>query len=200
MEIRHYLTCLWPGLPELWWQGRLSALPVAAAFGIALNLLLVTRYIYPQWISGILVSMAFWVSICVWGFYVFHRIRDLPAMLQPRVASDAPDLFPEARNAYLRSDWHEAETMAMRVLAIEPRDPPTLLLLCGIYRHTERPDNAKSLMKELTRLEVADYWHLEITGEQRRIDRDLAIADEDEEPATIKMPVADSTREANRAA
>ena len=31
MEARYYVTCLWPGLAELWWRGRLSGLPAAVA-------------------------------------------------------------------------------------------------------------------------------------------------------------------------
>ena len=46
--------------------------------------------------------------------------------------------FPQARTAYLRGDWAEAEGLLTDVLAIEPRDPPALLLLTGVYRHTGR--------------------------------------------------------------
>lgn len=187
MELRHYMTCLWPGMPELWWQGQLSALPVAIGAGLWLNLLLVTRYIYPQWVSGMLVTMAIWISFALWGFFVFHRIRDLPTLLQPRTNSDVPDLFPEARDNYLSGKWSEAEKLLLRVLAIQPKDPPALLLLSGVYRHTARPDNAKCLMKELSRLEIADGWWLEIEAELKRIER-LTEAedgqDEDSEAGT----------------
>ena len=53
MEAKHYATCLWPGMADIWWRGRLSALPIAIAFALALNLLLVTRYIYPEWMASV---------------------------------------------------------------------------------------------------------------------------------------------------
>ena len=34
MEAKYYATCLWPGLPELWWRGRLNALTSAIGFGL----------------------------------------------------------------------------------------------------------------------------------------------------------------------
>jgi hypothetical protein len=176
MELRHYVTCLWPGLAELWWRGRLSALSTAIPSTICLNLFLVTRFIYPGWISPGLVSMAFWVGTAAWIFYCIRSIRELPLLLVPRQVSDAPDLFPESREAYLRGNWSEAEKLLTEVLAIEPRDPPALLLLSGIYRHTDRLASAEILLAQISRLEVADGWAVEVASEQKRLQRALQRA------------------------
>lgn len=173
MEAKYYATCLWPGLPELWWRGRLNALPAAIGFGFALNLLLITRYIYPEWLAGSLVSMAFWVGLIAWTFYVVRSVRELPNLIAPRQISEQPDRFPEARDAFLAGRWHQAEGLLTDVLAIEPRDPPALLLLTGVYRHTGRLDAAEILLHEIGRLEVADRWHHELEAEKRRLDRAL---------------------------
>ena len=173
MELRHYLTCLWPGLPELWWRGRLSALPPAIAFAMGLNLLLIMRFIYPEWLSGTLVRIACWVAIASWVFYVVRSVRDVPRIIVPREVCEQPDRFQEAQWEYLQSNWREAEKLLLGVLAIEPRDPPALLLLSGVYRHTSRPSQAEILIQEMSRLEVADAWRLEIEAEQRRIVRDI---------------------------
>ena len=177
IQPRHYLTCLWPGLSELWWRGRLSALPAAIIFAVALNLLLVFRFMYPEWLSGILVRMAVWIGMIAWVFFVIRNVRELPALLVPREISEEPDRFAEAQLSYLNADWAEAETILLQVLAIEPRDPPALLLLSGVYRHTERAENAQLLMSELSRLEVGDTWSLEIAAEMVRIDVYLGIDD-----------------------
>jgi hypothetical protein len=169
MEARYYVTCLWPGLAELWWRGRLSALPTAIAFAFALNLLLVARYLYPDWMAGGLVSMAFWIGILAWISYVVHSTRELPSLIAPRSVSDQPDRFPEARVAYLRGEWTEAERLLLDVLAIEPRDPPALLLLTGVYRHTGRLDAAEVLLNEITTLEIADSWFIEVEAERQRL-------------------------------
>lgn len=169
MEIRHYATCLWPGLAELWWRGRLSALSVAIPFTIGVNLFLVTRFIYPSWIAPGLVSMAFWIGITAWLFYLVRSIRELPGLLTPRQVSEQPDLFPEARAAFLRGNWTRSEKLITEVLSIEPRDPPALLLLTSIYRHTDRLESAEILLEQISRLEVADGWSLEVAAEAKRL-------------------------------
>lgn len=171
MEARYYLTCLWPGLAELWWRGRLAGLPAAATFALAVNLFLVTKYLYPQWIAAGLVSMGFWVGILVWIVCVVRGVRELPDLIAPRSVSDQPDRFPEARTAYLRGRWDEAEGLLTDVLAIEPRDPPALLLLTGVYRHTGRLEAASLLMREVRRLEIADTWWLEVAAESKRLEQ-----------------------------
>lgn len=174
MDSRYYATCLWPGLAEIWWRGRLSGLPAAIAFTLALNLLLVTRYLYPQWIAGGLVTMGFWIGIIAWVFAVVRGIREVPALIAPRQVSQEPDRFPEARSAYLAGNWAAAEGLLTEVLAIEPRDPPALLLLTGVYRHTGRLEAAQVLLDEIVKLEVADGWFLETQAEARRLERAVA--------------------------
>lgn len=198
MEARYYTTCLWPGLAELWWRGRLSALPAAIAFTFALNLLLVARYLYPDWMAGGLVSMASWIGILAWVFYVIRATRELPSLIAPRSVSDQPDRFPEAQTAYLRGQWEEAERLLIDVLAIEPRDPPALLLLTGVYRHTGRLNAAEVLLKEITTIEIADTWFVEVEAESRRLQLAIeaaqaASSSESESEATMNQDAADLT-------
>lgn len=171
MEAKYYATCFWPGLAELWWRGRLSALPAALAFTLVVNLILVARYLYPGWIHGGLVSLAFWGGLITLFFYIIRTARELPTLINPRETSQEPDRFPDARIAYLSGQWEEAEGLLTDVLAIEPRDPPALLLLTGVYRHTGRLEAAELLLRELSRLEVADAWLLEIEAESKRLTR-----------------------------
>ncbi len=171
MESVHYVTCLWPGLPELWWRGRLSALPAAVGFALAINFVLVTRFIYPEWLPSGLAAMAFWIGLIAWGFLVYRNIRELPEIVFPRAVSEAPDVFPDAQLAYLKGDWKLAEQLLNDVLAIEHRDAPALLLLAGVYRITQRHESAQMLMKEISRLEVADGWYLEVAAERQRLDQ-----------------------------
>ncbi|MGB7342910.1 MAG: hypothetical protein WBD20_01745 [Pirellulaceae bacterium] len=191
LQPRHYLTCLWPGMTELWWRGRLSGLPAAILFAVALNLLLIMRFLYPEWLSGILVRMACWIGVAVWAFYVIRSFRELPELLTPRQVSEEPDRFSDAQHAYLMSEWETAEKCLMKVLAIEPRDPPALLLLSGVYRHTQRAESAKLVVTELSRMEIGDTWALEIEAESRRIERDL----EDDEASGEASEETDSSED-----
>lgn len=205
MEARYYATCLWPGLAELWWRGRLSALPAAIAFTGALNFLLVTRYLYPGWMASGLVSLGFWIGVIAWLFYVIRAAREVPQLIAPRMVSDAPDRFPEARTAYLAGQWAEAERLLTEVLAIEPRDPPALLLLTGVYRHTERLEAAEILLQEIVKLEVADHWWLEAEAEARRLKRAMEAAEKSSEKAdkgtaTDEQNAADMTASSRKVA
>ena len=175
MHLSNYLTCLWPGLSELWWRGRLSALPLAIGFALAFNALLVMRYLYPTWVDPWLIGSAWWIGIVMWGVWTVKSMRALPELLQPRHVSQQPDCFPEAQQAFLAEQWDVAEARLLAVLEIEPRDPPALLLLSGVYRHTDRAGYAAALIQELQRLEVAAAWEIEIQAEAERVQRWLEL-------------------------
>ena len=80
--------------------------------------------------------------------------------------------------SYLRGDWEAAEKLLTSVLAIEPRDPPALLLLCSVYRHLDQLDHATVLINEISRLEVADPWWVEVETERKRIRRAMTAEEE----------------------
>lgn len=171
ITLKHYWTCLWPGLSELWWRGRLSALPAAIAFAAVVNVLLVARFVYSQWMSGALVWLACWVVAAAWLVLTIRSIRELPLLLTPRAVSDEPDRFPDAQTAYLRGDYAAAEEALTAVLAIEPRDPPALLLLAGVYRHSGRLQAAEMLLQGMAKLDVTATWETQWRCEFDRLDR-----------------------------
>lgn len=171
MDGKSYLACLWPGLPDLWHRGRLSALPAALAFAFALNFLLIARFIYPEWLAPLLVRIACWVAFAVWVYLVVRAVKELPTLINPRAASASPDRFSEAHRHYLQGHWRESEALLTECLGIESRDPPAMLLLAGVYRHTERLEAAENILQELERLEAAEPWWLECTAERARLTR-----------------------------
>ncbi len=173
IQPKHYLTCLWPGMAELWWRGRISALPAAIAFAAVVNALLIAKFVYSDWLSGGLVLLACWVVAAAWIVLTIRSIRELPLLLTPRQASEEPDRFPEAQIAFLRAEYPVAEKLLNESLAIEPRDPPALLMLSAIYRHTGRLHASQLLLTEVRKLEVAEQWELEFAAEQTRLERDL---------------------------
>lgn len=193
MDASCYLTCLWPGLSELWYRGRWSALPAAVAFGVALNALLVARFLYPEWLAPSLVRFACWIGVAIWLVLAFRAAGRLPALLQPRRASETPDRFAEAWQEYLRGRWHEAEAMLAGCLEVDPRDCQSLLLLAGVYRHTERFEAAAETLRQLSRLETADAWWLERQAEEKRLARhqqprgDDASGEADETEETAEL-------------
>ena len=184
MPRHYYLTCLWPGLPEIWFRGQLGSLPIAIGFAVALNAVLVSRHIYPEMLPAALASMAFWIGGALWVLCGIHAARELPMLVCPRQVVDTPDRFEEAHAAYLAGQYERAEEAINDVLSIEPRDPPALLMLVGIFRHTDRLENAALLLDEIRRTEAADRWFLEVNLEQKRLDRQLEPLDEPSEEST----------------
>lgn len=173
IQAKHYWTCLWPGMSELWWRGRLSALPTAVAFAAVVNALLIAKFIYPGWLSGALVMLACWIAVAAWGVLTVRAFRELPLLLSPRQVSDQPDRFAEAQTAYLTGNYALAEEALTAGLSIEPRDPPALLLLAAVLRHTGRLHAADALLTEIPKLESAAAWNLEWESERARLERDL---------------------------
>lgn len=191
---RHfYLTCLWPGLPELWFRGQLASLPIAMAFAAALNAVLISRYIYPGILPSAISSMAFWIGGALWIVCGLHAVRELPMLVCPRVVSEKPDRFEEAHAAYLAAEYAVAEDAINEVLAIEARDPPALLLLVGIYRHTDRLESAEILLEEIRRTESADRWFLEVSLEEKRLSRQFDQNSSDEAETTQNDDLNDRT-------
>ncbi|EGF27051.1 tetratricopeptide repeat protein [Rhodopirellula baltica] len=173
IQAKHYWTCLWPGMSELWWRGRLSALPTAVAFAAVVNALLIAKFIYPGWLSGALVMLACWIAVAAWVVLTVRSFRELPLLLAPRQVSDQPDRFAEAQLAYLTGNYALAEEALTAGLSIEPRDPPALLLLAAVLRHTGRLNAADALLTEIPKLEAAAAWNLEWESERARLERDL---------------------------
>jgi hypothetical protein len=190
LQPKHYLTCLWPGMAELWWRGRISALPAAIAFAAVVNALLIAKFIYSDWLSGGLVLLACWVVAAAWIVLTIRSIRELPLLLTPRQASEEPDRFPEAQIAFLRAEYAVAEKLLNANLAIEPRDPPALLMLSAIYRHTGRLHASRLLLSEVRKLEVAEQWELEFAAEQARLERDVNAREEESEESAEDAPTA----------
>lgn len=179
MDATRYITCLWPGLPELWYRGRWSGLPAALMFAVCLNFLIVARFIYPEWLIPALVRVACWVGVGVWIMLVVRACSRLPALLQPRAVAETPDAFPEAQRFYLQGQWEQAEAALASCLEVDARDCQALLLLSSVYRLTGRLEAAGRVLEQLGRLETGDSWWLECAAEKSRLERYVEAATDD---------------------
>jgi len=173
MSGTYYLTCLWPGLVEIWWRGRLTALPYAIVFSLLVNIYLVASFIYPDWLPASVAGLIFWIGVPIWILFVIRDLRNLPAIMNRVETPEACDLYKAALAQMLAKQYADAEGSLTDMLGIEPRDPPALLLLAGLYRQTQRFEAASLLLREMSRLEVSDAWWLEIDAEQRRLSRQM---------------------------
>lgn len=166
----------WPGLAGLWLRGHWLGLAGAVGFAAAVNLALLTTFVWPRLVSRDLppwaVPVAAWVLVLwLWtiGWKGAARIlaREAAKSLQPDAVSDA--LLCEAQTEYLRGHWLEAESLLMRLLVRRPGDAEARLLLASVCRRSGHAEQARQQLAELARLPAAAVWRDEIAAEVQKL-------------------------------
>jgi hypothetical protein len=159
-------TYLWPGLPQLWYEGAWSALALAFGFGLLLNLLLAVTFVWVELLAPPLVTVG-WLALAV--LWVLSMLGVRSAAGQSAEGTSLPaveDLFRSAQSEYLRGNWFQAEAFLQQILEQNPRDAEARLLLATLLRHTRRLSEAREQLGCLQRFESADSWHVEIARER----------------------------------
>lgn len=170
MHSSPYIICLWPGLPRLWIRGDWAALAIAVAFGAALNLVLVSSFVWPELLPRSFILIGWLVLGTVWLASVFQAYRSLPHLREPPRVDDR-GLFIQAQAEYLKGHWFEAETLLRQLLRHCSRDVDVLLMLATLYRRTGRHDEAAKQLDRLDRLDEARKWRWEIIQERTTLKR-----------------------------
>ena len=129
-----YTTCLWPGLPQLWWQGAHWGLVAAVGFAVAVNFALLSSVVWWQLLDPS-ARNALWMSIAsVWLVSAAVSLRLRRRWLPGSAEQVEGDLFPEAVDEYLKGNWLQAEQLLARLLERDRRDVPARLTLATLLR------------------------------------------------------------------
>lgn len=169
MRAAQWLLYLWPGLPQLWWRGAVSALAVAVGFALALDAALLATWVWSELLATSLRPLVWPVLGLVWiGGMTGTAWRGLSAVASAELGQ-REDLFPRTLGEYLRGNWLEAEILCRRLVERNAGDAEALLLLATVLRHTSRTDEARSTLAQLRRLDAAAAWKQEIDDEQARL-------------------------------
>jgi hypothetical protein len=159
-------TYLWPGLPQLWYEGAWSALALAIGFGLLLNLLLAVTFVWIELLTPPLLTVG-WLALGVlWLLSVIGARGAVQRTMEPAQDEAGQDLFRSAQSEYLRGNWFQAEAILLRLLERDPRDAEARLLLATLLRHTKRFKEAREQLACLARFESAERWTEEIEREQ----------------------------------
>ncbi len=167
---------LWPGLAALWLRGSRRGLFVAGAFAVALNLALITTFVWPQLLGRGLppwvVPTAAWVLV-LW-FWVVSARASARIVAEERSRNTPPnqaatDLLCQAQTQYLKGHFSQADALLARLLIQSPGDMEARLLAASICRHTARRDEAMQRLAELSTFPAATQWQVEIADEHRRL-------------------------------
>jgi hypothetical protein len=198
------LAAVWPGLLQAWLLGRWRGLSLAVAFAAALNLALITTFVWPEWPLRSLPDLAAttaWVLVLGLWIIGFRGVRsDWRLICPPQAAPATPEQsewFRDAQIYYLKGHWIEAEAVITRLLNRQPADVEAKLLLASIQRRTERLTPARQTLIELTEQPAACRWHYEITAELKQLsERESNAAESLTQTAETQLPTIEQPRKA----
>jgi hypothetical protein len=199
MRIVRWATYLWPGLPQLWFDGAWSGLALSIGFSLLLNLLLVASLVWGELLEPAVLRFGWlalglaWASSLVllgWGEKSRSIVEQSPAQ---------EDLFRRALTEYLRGAWFEAESLCGQVVANHPRDVDARLLLATLLRRTKRAADARLQLAELERIESASKWQAEIELEKRLL-QELSDTIESPTPSEENLEPAEALTGVSQAA
>ena len=169
MGFARYLTLLWPGLPWLWLRGSAAGLVLALAFGLAVDMAVVTTWIWTELVDFRL-CMGLWAATAaVWFIATASAVTAFPPPIQSGRDAAVDGLFVKARDAYLARDWLTAENTLRAVLDLAPTDGEAQLLLATLLRRVGRFDEATASLKALSHSDSGGPWRTAIAREFERI-------------------------------
>jgi len=179
------LTCLWPGLPGLWWDANWVGLVVAFAFAGLLNFLLLASFIWSRPLASPYLFLGWGFAGLFWAVATGEAIRSHRGRSAGSKGLADEALFLQAQREYLRCHWFKAEQLLLAMLDSHPADADARLMLATLYRRTNRPNLAGRELDLLRRSNGYDKWQTEIEQEDLLLDelpRDEESAD-DSQPA-----------------
>jgi thioredoxin-like negative regulator of GroEL len=173
-------------MPWLWLRGSLAGLVLALAFGVAVDVALLTTWIWTELVD-LPISIGLWTAVAaVWLVATVSAVSAFPPAIPTGRDEAADTLFVKARNAYLARDWLLAETQLRTLLDISPTDGEAQLLLGTLLRRAGRVAEAREALQKLSRSDSGAVWRSAIAREI-----DLMAADEVETVPVVEPPAAE---------
>lgn len=170
MGFARYLTLLWPGLPWLWLRGSAAGMVLALAFGLAVDVAVVTTWIWTELVD-VRLCMGLWAATAaVWFVATASAVTSFPPSIPLGRDAAIDGLFVKARDAYLARDWLAAETTLRAVLDLAPTDGEAQLLLATLLRRVGRYDEAAAALTALSHSDSGGPWRIAISRELDRIE------------------------------
>ena len=161
-------TCFWPGLPRMWVCGDPSGLRPALVFTVLLNATIIASFLWP-WRFPLMVTILLWtLVVTIWGLSFWTTWRRFPELPKEH-ATLYEGLFLRAQAEYLRGEHFSAEAALNRLLKHRPQDVEARLLLAGVYRRTDRCDQARKQLRRLART-GGPKWAMEVARELQLLD------------------------------
>ena len=153
---------IWPGVAQIWLGQEVLGLLLAFFFAAALNLSLVSRWIWneafaPGW-SDFLAMLA-WLS---WLMSLGYTVWWVGLCHPDRHRQEIERLFREAHEAYLQGRWTESKRRIERILARDETDVDALMQLGSLYVRTQQPALARHAFIQCLESKGGAKWRWEI--------------------------------------
>lgn len=206
MQRATWITCCWPGLPQLWLRGQWRGLLAAGAFAALFNLGLAVTFIWPQWWPAAWCQILWGGLGLTWCITAIQSCRFIAGCKNSMIIDtdrdwarrNEDDYFTRAQALYLKQNWFEAEQCLSSAISVNAHDVDAFLMLISLFRHTGRHEEAKEILRHVNTLETNDKWKWELMREQELLDSFESLA-EDESAILATRPV-DSRQPLPRAA
>jgi hypothetical protein len=166
MRVVRWATYLWPGLPQLWFEGMWSGLALAIGFALPLNLLLVASLVWVKLLEPSVLRFGWLALGLTWVGSLVVMGWGSKARTARSQSTSQEDLFRRALAEYLRGAWFEAESLWGQVVAQNERDVDARLMLVTLLRRTKRYDEARRQLADLDKIESSAKWQSEIEREK----------------------------------
>lgn len=156
------LLTIWPGLAQIWTGQEVLGLILAAVFAAALNLAVVSNYLWTEAFAAGMplffaaVAALTWIAGCaytLWWLWRCHPARHKEAI---------DGLFRASCEAYLQGRWDDARRGLERLLALDDTDADALMQLATLYQRTGQTDLARTTYRQVVDLEAGTKWKWEV--------------------------------------
>ena len=156
------LLSIWPGLAQIWTGQEVLGLILATGFAAALNLAIVSKYLWTEafaaGLPGFFATLAVLTWLAGFSYTLWWLWRCHPA--RHKEAIDV--LFREACELYLQGKWDDSRKTLERLLTLDDTDADALMQLASLYQRTGQVELARTSYRQCQDLEGGAKWKWEI--------------------------------------
>jgi hypothetical protein len=153
---------IWPGLAQIWLGQEVLGLLLALLFATALNLAIVSRWIWNEAFAGSLPDFLASLTFVSWLMSLAYTVWWVGICHPDRHRQEIERLFREAHEAYLQGRWADSKRRVEQILTRDESDADALLQLGSLYVRTQQPSLARHAFLQCLESKNGGKWRWEI--------------------------------------
>jgi hypothetical protein len=169
--------------------------------------MLLASFVYREWITGDALWIGYSALAATWLLALWQSLAVRRESIAEAAADESSEpapseerqcqldqMFREAQQRYLESDWVATEKLLLKLLRHDARDIEARLMLATLWRHQGRREEALRQLERLERMEAAEKWRGEIAAERQQLEPKSIALPEREENRIIETPNEEHNR------